>query len=56
MDNDHIGGAQQLKEIKKFLVSQEELIAAKKFNIRYIKKLWKDVDYRGFCLSKGILE
>lgn len=51
MDVDHVSGVELVKDAKNILISEEEFVAAQKFNIRYNKKLWKDVNIKSFKMK-----
>ncbi|WP_206731614.1 MBL fold metallo-hydrolase [Companilactobacillus metriopterae] len=48
LHSDHASGLPMVQNAKKFLVSEEELDAGKKDKLRYIPKMWKDVELTPF--------
>lgn len=48
LDTDHASGLQLLKGAKHFIVSREEWLAARRFNPRYVKKMWKEIPMETF--------
>lgn len=53
MDVDHVSGVQLVKDAKHILTTREELQAAMKDKIRYVKKLWKDVNIQSFEMKSS---
>jgi len=48
MDIDHVGGIWLVKDAKHILASQKELLAASKFNPRYLRRLYKNIRIKTF--------
>lgn len=44
MDIDHAGGLQLIKDAKCIMTSKAEWAACRRANVRYLKRLWKDID------------
>lgn len=51
MDVDHVSGVELVKDAKKILISEEEFKSVIKGNIRYSRRLWKDVDIQPFSMN-----
>lgn len=55
LHSDHASGLPLVKNAKQFLVSEEELQAGRKDRLRYIPKMWKDVELTPFHYEKSHL-
>lgn len=53
MDCDHASGVKLVKDAKKIMISEDELNAIKKGNIRYGKHFWQDVNIEGFPMKNS---
>ena len=53
MDVDHISGVSLIKDAKRILVSKEELKAANSGEIRYSKRLFKDINIETFEMKES---
>jgi glyoxylase-like metal-dependent hydrolase (beta-lactamase superfamily II) len=48
MDIDHIGGIALVKKAKVIMANEEEIKASKKWNPRYLRRLWKGITIKPF--------
>lgn len=53
MDVDHVSGIEMVKNAKNILTSKEELNAANKGALRYSKRLWENVEIKGFEMKES---
>lgn len=51
MDCDHASGIKLVKDAKRIMISEDELSAIRKGNIRYRNRFWKDVNIESFQMK-----
>lgn len=54
LDVDHVSGAEDVIEAKRFFASKEEIEAAARFDVRYNKKLWKNIHLEPLAMAETV--